>query len=179
MIVLFTTIIINTITTMHIQLTCRPPRNHPDRAVHRRHDLPAHPAELRVGQPPHPVHQRVQVLDHRPDRRHVGRHLERPVLPVLAALVQVLAVRPVAGDDVQRFAHDEVLERGGVHFFLFCFLPPGGFLGLVGFPFFSGLAAAALPAVDGREVVFGAFVFFADAGRGRLFFWEGRGNACG
>ena len=120
-------------TTYKIQLTCRPPRDHPHGAVHRRHNLPAHLAELRVGQPPHPVDQGVQVLDHRPDRRDVGRHLERPVLPVLAALVQVLAVRAVAGDDVQGLAHDEVLEGGGVHFLGFA----GTFAGLALGCFFS------------------------------------------
>ena len=96
-------------------LTCGPPWDNSHRAVHRGHDLSANLAQLRIGQPSHPIHQRVQVLDHRPDRRHVGRHLERPRLPVLAALVQVLAVRPVARDHIQRLAHDEVLERGGVH----------------------------------------------------------------
>jgi hypothetical protein len=74
----------------------------------------------------------VQVLDHHTDRRYVGRHLERPVLPVLAALVQVLAVRAVAGDDVEGFADDEVFERGGVHFFLGCFFRGAAFL-LLGF----------------------------------------------
>lgn len=93
----------------------RPPRDHARRAVHRRHDLAADLAQLRVGQPPHPVHERVQLLDQARDGRDVGRHLERPVLPVLAALVEVLSVGAVARDHVERFAQDEVLERQPVH----------------------------------------------------------------
>jgi hypothetical protein len=84
-------------------------------AVHGGDDLAAHLAQARVGQPPHTVHQRVQLFDHRRHGRHVVGHLERPLLAVLAALVQVLAIGAVAGDDVQRLAHEEVLERGAVH----------------------------------------------------------------
>ena len=82
----------------------RPARNHARGAVHRGYDLAADLAQLRIGQPPHPIHERMQLLDHARHGRDVGRHLERPVLPVFAALMQVLAVRAVAGDDVQRFA---------------------------------------------------------------------------
>ena len=82
----------------------RPARNHPRRAVHGGDDLAAHLSELGVGQASDAVYKGVQLLDHAGDGRDVGRHLERPVLAVFAALVQVLAVRAVAGDDVEGFA---------------------------------------------------------------------------
>jgi len=120
------------------KLTSTPPRNHAHGAVHRRDDLAAHLAELRVRQPPHAVHQGVELLDDGRHGRHVRRHLLRPLLAVFVALVQVLAVGAVAGDDVERFAEHKVLEGGGVHwgyFFLAtltCF-----FLWIVNVPLFS------------------------------------------
>ena len=92
-----------------------PTWNHPRRAVHGRHDLAADFAELRIGQPSDSVDQGVELLDHTRNRGNVGRHLERPVFPVLAALMQILTVRTVAGDDVESLAHDEVFEGCAVH----------------------------------------------------------------
>jgi hypothetical protein len=76
--------------------TCAPAWDDAHGAVHRRYDLPAHLAQARVGQAPHPVHERVQLLDDRRHRGHIRTHLERPLLAVLAALVQVFAVGAVA-----------------------------------------------------------------------------------
>jgi len=82
----------------------RPAGDHARGAVHRGHNLAADLPELGVRQPSHSVHERVQLLNQAGDRGDVGRHFERPVLAVLAALVKVLAVRAVAGYDIQRFA---------------------------------------------------------------------------
>ena len=101
--------------------TRAPARDDAHGAVHGGDDLPTHFAQPRVGQPSHSVHQRVQLLDHRRHRSHIVRHLERPLLAVLAALVQVFAVGAVAGDHVQRLADQKVLECGAVHGFTFLY----------------------------------------------------------
>ena len=78
--------------------TRRPARDHTHGRVDREDDLRARLPDLGVGQPAHPLDGRVQVLDGRVHRRHRRVHPLRPGLPVLAALVEVLAVRPVAAD---------------------------------------------------------------------------------
>ena len=72
--------------------------------MHGGDDLAANLAELGIRQPSHPVHERVQLLDQARHGGDVGRHLERPVFSVFAALVEVLSVRTVAGDDVEGLA---------------------------------------------------------------------------
>jgi len=85
-----------------------PPRDDPHGTVHRGDDLPADLPELRIRQASDPLHQRMQFLDGRSDRGHIRRHGLRPILAVLLALVQVLAVRAVAGDHIEGLAQDEV-----------------------------------------------------------------------
>ena len=76
--------------------TRRPPGDDTGGTVHRRHDLAADLSQLRVGQPSHPVHERVQLFDQARYGRYIGRYLERPVFAVFAALVKILSVCAVS-----------------------------------------------------------------------------------